>query len=269
MRLNTINVADLIVHRDIGHKVAAIVATATADTSLTGEALWQSLVYTGVSLGAEETQTHFIEHARGVVQLLRGLLSRIEVARTMTKDEDARKCFDTLAENVGGALKDRARMLTSLHVRAACEMYGIEEEVLTGSTEPENLSPTLLAQVGHLAHRKAPEYFVCWSMGVRKETLPKLRCKCSSCLRTLVTEDTSEEGEVSAASKHFGGLDNTFAAFGLFLLSECRDSLFREMEGLQDPHDGFTGGPGDDSQGAALAKSLMAKFTGNNAGKRP
>lgn len=262
MKIKFIDLTGTIVGGDLSNKVQEIVNTATADTSLSGQQLWQSLVYSGASLGADETQRYFLGQANAMVHLLRELSSRLEVAQAMIDDETALRSLQGISDYVHSTLKERATALTSMHAQQASDLYGIDPELITGDLDPGQHPVHMMISVGYTAYRKMPDYFVAWSVGMRSGAFGKLKCKCSQCVQSCLTKNTYEADELNMALVHFGGLDKTFATFGVYLLTECREALYREMSGLESTHDTL-GNDHDRSRSTdsaeTLAKGLITK----------
>lgn len=241
MKIQFTDLTGTIVSGDLLNKVSEIVNAATTDSSLSGEQLWNSLVYSGVSLGADEVQRYFIGQTNSMVHLLRELINRLEVAQAMTDDEIAVWSFQAISAYIHEALRGRAAALVSMHAKEASEMYGIDPELITGDLEPEQHPRNMLISAGHTAYRKMPGYFMAWSTGTRSGELAKLKCHCSQCIAACLPDNpVFENDELDMAMTHFGGLDGTFAAFGVFLITECREALYREISGLGDAHNAMS-----------------------------
>lgn len=265
MKIEFTDLANLITGGDLGRKVQEIVDAATADPTLAGQQLWHSLVYSGVSLGVDETQRHFTGQIQGTVDMLRDLINRLDTARAMTDDETAIRSLQAIKEHVQTLLKDRASALASTHAKQAAELYGVDPLLITGDLDPEEHPRNMLISAGHTAYRKMPEYFVAWSMGTRLGSLAKLKCHCSQCIRTCVTQGTYENDELDMAMTYFGGLDNTFLTFGVFLITECREALYRELSGLDSTHDAMQGGISGNAED--LTKGFMRNLMGPRMGR--
>lgn len=260
MKIQLVDLSGTIVGGDLEGKVQEIVTAATADPSLSGQQLWRSLVYSGASLGVDETQKYFTGQVGGTVQLLRELVSRLEVAQSMTDDETALNSMQAIQEFVHHTLKERASALVSMHAQQAAELYGIDADMIAGDLDPEQQPRNMVIAAGHMAYRRAPQYFVAWSMGTRSGEITKLKCKCSQCILSCLAPGVSNEGdEMSMAMVYFGGLDCTFAAYGIFLLTEFREALYREMSGLDSTHDSAQGSTSGTASGSAedQAKGFM------------
>lgn len=217
-------------------KVREIVTTATQTEGLAGEQLWASLVYSGATLGVEETQAHFVEVARSGVEFLKGFMTRIDVASSMTNDEEALKSLQSLREYTVNIHNERTKLLNSTHVEQARMMYGLTEEQVLGKP-PEERTRAELQMTGFLAYRRAEALFVAWGYAAIDDALADMNCKCYRCLgKRLAGQEITEQIAMEKLTAHFGELGMAFAGFAEFVINECRTEISRASEGLAEVH---------------------------------
>jgi hypothetical protein len=230
---------------------------------LGGMALYEALFYTGVAVGAERTLPAYREAMYEQLDIVRGLNRALEVLVPKVSDLEVLEEVNKLVEQVRGILTTRAQYLTGMHVDAASEMYGVSKETLTDGSDPAEWGIAKLSSVGFTAYQKAPKYFYAWNLAVKGDKIGRLKCYCSECLNDLFPKDRQlhADVEMSEAMVRNDGLDKLFAAYGLFLINQLREELYRLLEGA-DEHGTVQAQDAEEATRKMLA--IFRKPAGNN-----
>lgn len=221
----------MILARDHADEITEVVQMAVKD-GVSGERLWQSLVYSGSTMGVEKTQTYFDEAARQSVRLFRDALGQLDVAASLSMGQpDAHKAIVELRDKIAGQLKARADNLVSVHSQKAYQEYGIPQDMLTSGRAVAEYPAKQVAAVGYYASKKNTVYFMAWSHAKRSLLLDAQACKCQTCLHKLITEPIYEADELTRIVDHFGTFQDVFEGFGTFLVEQLNWVLQSELEG--------------------------------------
>lgn len=244
---------------------AAEIITQAKTLNLSQSELMDSLVVSGVALGVESVQAHFLNIAQAQVALLRTVQSQVDAAIMSTSDPDTIRTLDSLRKSVSAPLLERSRILRGMLIDTAKSEMGVDATFLVGNQDVRDYPRAALSSLGFAAYRRSAIYFVSWFSHHQANTLKDQACKCPTCLPlTLRLAQVSESEFMDKALNSGMSMDDLFSAFGEHIVNYYREALQGIDAGFAAGH-----GAGDASTDPATTETpaaALTRFLGNMRG---
>ena len=233
---------------DSGGKISNIMSQ-VGSAGMEEDAVRKSLLYSGIVLGAEQTQQHFINHSNQMVETLRSTLTKLDAIVVHVSDIYAIEKIGELRHVFASALAHRARVLQDTFVLHAQSALGVPREYLEG---PEPNDPIELQTIGLAVYARLPEYAGAWNYFTMTGKLSALPCRCGDCMaRALEAEPNKDKDDYGLldAARGAGSLATVLQSFASFVLAEHTARLEDLLSGAAPFHENAASTANEDLAG--------------------
>lgn len=248
----------LLQERSVDSRINKVIERSTAESSLTGEALWQTLVASGVNIGVDATKMFFTQLLSRQIFNLRNAIKMLDDSLQFITDDEAYKKVAEVKSAFAKELLDNANVVRGNFATSMVEMYGVPKQYLDGTKDMGSITEQELQCIGLFAMEKAPSYFYAWQAADEDDSLQSYKCRCLVCLTKDRTPKRSMSEAISTGAARYGALDKLLVAFARFLMDEFSSNLSRLIDGVQ-PYSHDSEDESTDEAVGKVIRGLMGK----------
>jgi len=239
MNVQPTQLSDLVISSLASEKVESIVSLAQQDTSLSGEALLLSLVYSGVALGVDEAQTFLTNHMQELLPGLRGVVSMIDADLGMSTDAEMAEALTAIRAPVADMLRSRIAIMTAAYINHVESTFGVPEKCITAADWRKDTPREEILSIATAFFVRNPAAVLGWYQTVNDASAPKMACRCPGCYANTFSkqENPSASRAIQRIVSGGGTLDAALLGYGVYLIDNLREQIESIAEGGSGLHE--------------------------------
>lgn len=231
----------------LSSRVKEIIDSAISQ-NLAGEALWSTLVYSGVALGVESSQGFILEFMRNSAEAYRSTVDELGKLIMLQSDADSIEKLTSMKDVIQQGLKARVDHAIAMQASESSKLFGIPEDVILSDKDVREYPAADLQKMGHRASEQQRLYFLGWMHLRRKGLLEGMQCRCHVCVQRTLPKDTRIDlfEEIGLLIDEFGGdVGATFEEFAVSVIEDQRKTVQAVID-MRNPHDKPDGASADE-----------------------